>query len=213
MENNSGKSVRVRLKLSTGEEFEAEGDRHFIAQEKDDFLKLLGRKSSAPRPQRQAEETPAPLFREEQTPLPPTDNYITPAYLRKKTAELPPQTPPETAKIYPLEIWERVCKTEGSLVLIRRKSRHLTPQSAALLVLAAAKVLLKQSEYSALSLVKSLKFGGYMEEGERVDRLLHNDIKEGIITAGGYKRGRAYSTSAEGFARAFVLAEKIVKEF
>lgn len=45
MENTHNKAVRIRIKFSTGEEFEAEGDKHFIEQEKDTFLKMVGKRA------------------------------------------------------------------------------------------------------------------------------------------------------------------------
>ena len=111
-------------------------------------------------------------------------------------------------------LWEQVVRTDDRFVYLRRKSRLLSPNTAALVLLAAAKVLLSAvvtDGYSALALAKSLKKSGY--GGERLDRVLAADIKQGLIRSYGSKRARAYTLSNEGYTKAFVLAGKLAEEW
>ena len=91
-----------------------------------------------------------------------------------------------------------------------RKKMRLNAQEGALLLLAGARVLLKQPACKALNLSRALKKSGF-DEG-RLDRLLAADIKNGHITSEGSKHSRTYRLTNEGFARSFVLAEKLGAE-
>ncbi len=110
-----------------------------------------------------------------------------------------------------LRCWQEIAKIENEHVFLRKKSRLLSPESAALLLIGAAQSLLKTPQYSALALSKSLAKSGY--GGGRLDRVLGGEIKRGTVLAFGSKRSRAYRLSDEGFARAFVLAGKIAEEW
>lgn len=134
----------------------------------------------------------------------------TPAFLRRSDVNSAEKQPEQA---YPTEIWEKLCKTEGETVFLRRKHRLLTPSYAALLVLAGAKTLLNTSQYSALALAKSMKQAGFLGEGERLDRVLAAEIRQKIITFSGQKRSRSYQLSDEGFARAYIFAQKIAPEY
>ena len=110
-----------------------------------------------------------------------------------------------------MRLWEEIAKTENGLVILRRKSRLLSPETAALLLIGAAKVLLQTPRYTALALAKSLAKSGYA--AGRLDRVLAGEIKRGTVQAFGSKRSRCYLLSDEGFARAFVLAGKLAAEW
>lgn len=110
------------------------------------------------------------------------------------------------------QLWEQIIRSDDKLVFLRRKSRQLSPDTAALVLLAAAKVLLGASDgYSALLLSKALKKSGY--GGERLDRVLAGQMRQGLVSSDGTKRSRLYLLSDEGFARAYVLATKLVDEW
>ena len=173
-----------------------------------------------------------------QPALPPA-HTAEPAFYRRKTtpyvptgdAPVLPPTPQvtlgisaaENARIRPsqtsslsdereLRLWEQIIRTDDKLVYLRRKSRLLSPNTAALVLIAAAKVLLQATDgYSALALSKSLKKSGY--GGERLDRVLGGEMKQGLIHSDGTKRSRLYLLSDEGFARAYVLATKLADEW
>ena len=114
-------------------------------------------------------------------------------------------TPPPPTEIYH---WERLFTEEEHTLTLRPKTK-LPPQDIALLVLAAARVLLNRPAYSALELAHSLKTCGVA--GNRLDRLLAGEIQAGRILAQGAKRSRSYQLTDEGFARAFVLSEKLAQ--
>lgn len=138
-------------------------------------------------------------------PQDPQQLLLQPAALRTK-----PRTamqPSDEAQ----RLWEGIVKVDDGHVYLRRKSRLITPETAALLLLAAAKVLLQENSYSALALAKSLAKSGY--GGGRLDRLLGPDLRQGTLRAEGSKRSRAYLLSDEGFARAYVLAGKLAEEW
>lgn len=177
MNSGENNNLKIRFKLPSGEEFEAEGPREFIDQERAKFLALVNHHPAAPQP------------------------ALTPA--------LQPQTKPTDQHHTELFFWEKLLKEDGSTLVLRRKTKW-TAQETALVLLAGARVLLKQPAYPALELARSLIACG-IEEG-RLDRLLASEIQAGRIVGEGIKRSRTYQLTNEGFARAFVLAEKLLKE-
>ena len=234
MAENEQNKVKIRLKLRSGEEFEAEGSPDFIEKQRAEFLQLIGKPAksqetewtdlSAPKPVRRS--TPRlPAFRPFAQPS-PTDLPATPVYpapsitqagfaaaeqvsLRGENSLSKPATAPQGAHT---ALWEQVVKVDDGLVILRRKSRLLSPETAAIVLIAAAKELLREKDgYSALSLSKSLTKSGY--GGGRLDRVLTSEMRQGTVKAVGSKRSRAYVLSDEGFARGFVLAEKLAGEW
>lgn len=191
MDNELNKTQKIRVKFPGGAEFEAEGSQEFIEQQRSWFLAQL------------APKTPGTRTR----PLPAAEQNT-----RTETA-IPANalaaTAPATARSTPDKtLWERLLKAENGLVYPRKRYRQLTSQQVALLLLAGAKVLLNAANgYSALDLSKSLKLAGYGEG--RLDRLLSAEMRDGTLKTSGAKRARTYILSDEGFARAFVLAEKL----
>lgn len=173
MNSGENNNLKIRFKLPSGEEFEAEGPREFIDQERAKFLALVNQ--------------PQPT--------------LTPA--------LQPQTKPTDQPPTELFFWEKLLKEDGSTLVLRHKTKW-SAQETALVLLAGARVLLKQPAYPALELARSLIACG-IEEG-RLDRLLASEIQAGRIVGEGIKRSRTYQLTNEGFARAFVLAEKQLKE-
>ncbi|MCL2888609.1 MAG: hypothetical protein FWF35_04915 [Elusimicrobia bacterium] len=224
------KITRVKMRLKTGEEFEAEGDSGFISRQKEEFLNLIGKpqpaapfvwRPAAARQQPELFETPqqtAPAPNYPSQPAQPVyeapENFTLPRHLRgpvstSETAPLPSSVTPSSAPVINAPaVWNSVCAAEGDLVILRRKSKLLTPQLAALILLAAAKILLGQNYYSSLKLAKSMKIADFMED--RLDRILSSEIRQGTVVFEGEKRNRVYKITDEGFARAFVLAEKLL---
>ena len=197
-------TLKLRFKLKTGEEFEAQGDQAFISTQKEAFLNLV--KLAKPlnnlyyKPQEPQQETP----QEPKTTLPQR-----PAFLRNReisSYQSPIKTPSG-------EVWDKVAYFDGENVIIRRKSKFIKPQIAALIILGANKVLNAQDTLTALTLAKSLKLSGYLKEGQRLDRLLETEIKEGHLSYEGSKRNRLYRISATGQAKAYTWAEKLLQEF
>lgn len=127
-----------------------------------------------------------------------------------RTAFTTPSQPQESSAGGHTEqyLWERLLKEDGQTLLLRQKTK-LEAAQIALLLVAGARVLLRQTDYSALELAKSLKACGI--SGGRLDRILSPELHAGRLIAKGSKRGRTYSLSDEGFAKAFLLAEKLLK--
>ena len=177
MNSGENNNLKIRFKLPSGEEFEAEGPREFIDQERAKFLALVNHHLVVPQP------------------------TLMPA--------LQPQTKPTAQHSTELFFWEKLLKEDGSTLVLRHKTKW-SAQETALVLLAGARVLLKQPAYPALELARSLIACG-IEEG-RLDRLLASEIQAGRIVGEGIKRSRTYQLTNEGFARAFVLAEKLLKD-
>ena len=105
-------------------------------------------------------------------------------------------------------MWEQLLRQEGETLVFRKRVKLTVPE-AAIVLIAGAHVLLNKNAYSALELAKSLKACGI--QGGRLDRALAAELHSGRLIATGSKRGRAYSLSDEGSAKAFMLAEKVQK--
>lgn len=225
MADDTSKTLKIRFRFPGGEEFEAEGNSEFIEQQRNYFLSLIGKLATET-------QLPAePALRRTTYPLTPARPSAPPktqADGRARQADLPPlsvlppaqrestsatapsaQQPPEAQAFPALRLWERILKEDGEIVLLRRKMR-LTPQDAASLLIAGARVLLKKPAYGALELSRSMKKSGFNEG--RLDRLLAPLVRNGHLLSDGTKRGRTYQLTNEGFARSFVLAEKLAAE-
>ena len=122
--------------------------------------------------------------------------------------ELPRQDPPQHAELY---LWEKLFKEDGETLILRKRAKLPIPELA-LLLIAGAKALLNHPSYSALELAKSLKACG-TEQGGRLDRCLAPEIQSGRLIAQGAKRSRTYKLSDSGFAKAYTLAEKLLKNY
>ncbi len=229
--------VKIRFKFKSGEEFEAEGSPEFIEKQRADFLQLIGKdtKSTASAPsstfttstnrspslQRRSSLSPQAFSELISQPAAPTRSNA--FGTTDNSAAIP--TPPSMTlagfaaaeRLAPkngndILLWEQVARTEDNLVILRRKSRLLNPETAALVLIGAAKALLGLAGgLSALSLSKALDRSGY--GAGRLDRILAREIKRGTLRAEGSKRSRAYTLSDEGFARAYVLAGKLAEEW
>ena len=231
MSQETEQKVKIRFKFRSGEEFEAEGNPDFIERQRAQFLYLIGkqpqdaaRKENSLQPSKSYYKQPASFA----TPALPAEALTAttsatapqaPAFLRRtrpqdtdSAGHASNPAPISTRAVQETRLWEELVKTEENLVILRRKNRLLTAETAALLLIAAAKVLLgAQNGYSALHLSKSLSKSGY--GGERVDRTLGGEIRRGTVKSEGSKRSRVYLLSDEGFAKAFVLAEKLAGEW
>ncbi len=214
MAEESEPLFKIRFRFPGGEEFEAQGNREFIEQQRNYFLSLIGKKAGAAPHLSKIEpaalrsfstSTPtrvAPAALPPLSPLPPAQRAVNNRPMQQE------ETPADQA--FPaLRLWERLLKEDGDIVLLRKKMR-LSPQEAALLLLAGARVLLKKPAYTALHLSRSMKKSGFSEG--RLDRLLAQEIKNGHLNCDGSKRSRSYRLTNEGFARAYVLAEKLGNE-
>ena len=191
--------LKLRFKLKTGEEFEAQGDLDFISAQKEAFLNLV-----------KVPKTLTGNFNNsKQEMIPQAPKLLTrPPYLRNINLTIKNPIPTPSS-----EVWDKIAYSDGENIIIRRKSKLIKPQIAALIILGANKALNAQDTLSALELAKSLKLSGYLKEGQRLDRLLEGEIKEGHLSYEGSKRNRLYRLNAIGQAKAYTWAEKLLQEF
>ena len=221
---------KIRFRFPGGEEFEAQGNREFIEQQRNYFLALIGknntnanvlsitpavqRQSKSVQPEKATETSLAGTAQTDFSALSilPTvqrlsEKQSTHAILSSSAASEP--SGPNNDSFPALRLWERILKEDGDIVFLRKKMR-ITAQEAALILLAGTRVLLKKPSCLALNLSRSMHKSGFSEG--RLDRLLAPDIRNGHLTSDGTKRGRTYRLTNEGFAKAFVLAEKLSAE-
>ena len=234
-EQGGNNTLKIRFRLPNGEEFEAQGPLEFIERERNYFLTLLRnlqtRQNNAagqPRPT-SASTIPVQPFPIGQLQQPGTQTDGIPAFPAAAQPfaagrPLAPGTPGgannfgtfqpseadfHAANLGELRLWERLFKEDGSTLILRQKAK-LPAAEMALLILAGARVLFKNPAYPALELARSLKACGI--NGGRLDRLLLPEIQSGRLIGAGTKRSRTYRLTEEGFAKAFVLAEKLIRQ-
>ena len=207
--SQDNENLKLRFKLKTGEEFEAQGNQSFISAQKEAFLNLIKNPKS--------QDSALAPYKKEESPQTAQNQPYRPAYLRKEQARqadfLDKNTPKNSLKMPSVEVWDKVCYLDGGNIILRRKSKLIKPQIAALIILGAAKVLNEQSVLTALELAKALKFSGYLKPGQRLDRLLESEIREGFLSYEGSKRNRLYRISAGGQAKAYTWAEELLQEY
>lgn len=194
---------KVRLRFGGGEEFEAEGSQEFIEKQKNMFLTLIGKvKEPLSRTNERALSETAPVAQ---------TTYSTSLFINtpKHATPGPVFEPMKPEAVSPTRLWERLLKEDGDIVVLRQKFK-ITVQEAASLLLAGMRVLMKKGECSALELSRALKESRIVLPN-RLDRLLAGEIQQGRIVSQGVKRGRTYKLTEGGFAKAFVLAEKLEK--
>lgn len=182
---------KVRIRFAGGEEFEAEGSQDFIETQKNLFLALIGKR---PEPNKVG-HLQSPFQPNQMPPQEPTQKPDLKFH------------PPSTPDLPALRIWERLLKEDGDIVVLRQKFK-ITVQESAALILAGMRVLLKRGECSALELSRALK-GSRITLENRLDRLLAGEIQQNRLISQGAKRSRTYKLTDGGFAKAFVLAEKL----
>ncbi len=219
MQDEQNKNLRLRIRLKSGEEFEAEGDITFISRQKEAFLNLIGTAEDA---QSKPHRNPAyngPIaqktYRTEQLPQAQSEvvpsqqqpqSQILPSYLKATSTAKAQHAIPLPAQ----DVWDKIAYSDREDIIIRRKDKNLKPSSAALIILGAAKVLKNRPSLSALELSKSLKLSGYLKGDLRLDRAVAPEVKDSSLVFEGSKRNRFYSLTQKGLAKAFTTAEKIL---
>lgn len=255
-ENAKNQKVKLRLRLKSGEEFEAEGSLPFVLEQKDEFLTqnapylktrqpvirtkkiesapdFAPQNEVLPQPSNEVTHQPKPDFTPEPEPqqaepAQPEPTIVTPEEynlripaIRRRQMEAERKIPAAitaTAGTNPYindgqnwqideKIWLKVAYLDGTDIVLRRKIKDLKPGIAALITLAAAKMLAGITKMTALELSKSLRMSGYLKGGERLDRILTAEIKAGTLFFEGSKRNREYIISQTGTAKAYTSAE------
>lgn len=240
--------VKLRLRLKSGEEFEAEGSLPFVLEQKEQFLTqnapylktaqtIIQTKKieSEPNLAQQNVVTAQPLNQIPQqhkqsfipepkspqiepTIVTPTEYNLHIPAIRRRQMETEKQIPAATTTNNSStndglnwqideKIWLKVAYLDGTDIVLRRKVKDLKPGIAALITLAAAKMLAGITKMTALELSKSLRMSGYLKGGERLDRILAAEIKAGTLFFEGSKRNREYMISQTGTAKAYTSAE------
>ena len=121
MNTEGDKNFKIRFRFPNGEEFEAEGNREFIEQQRNYFLALIGKRqapaviSLEPAVQR----APAPRMSIPTPPLPRKDFTLSPIERPRET----PAAPQENTPFPALRLWERLLKEDGDIVVLRKKMR------------------------------------------------------------------------------------------
>ncbi|HBL16756.1 MAG: hypothetical protein A2X36_00325 [Elusimicrobia bacterium GWA2_69_24] len=158
---------KIRLRLPTGAELEAEGSADFVSAERRHFVSMLQPNASG-----------------------------------SAMLEAAGASDPALAGHPP---WETILEARGGGLQLRAKLRgDQAEQDASLILLAAAKALLKLAKPTAAQLAKWLRTSGYPIG--RVDRIIQGCLERGEILASGSRRARRYELSGPGFAKAFRCA-------
>jgi len=234
--------VKLRLRLKSGEEFEAEGLLPFVLEQKEDFLNKNATHfnkihTAQQQPQILTETAPNAVFTpkndtltaavneggkllEKSTKITTTEyNLHIPAIRRHQLEEEAKQINPAAVTTKSTDgqnwqidakIWSKIAYLDGTDIILRRKVKDLKPNLAALITLAAAKMLAGITKMSALELSKSLKMSGYLKPTERLDRIIAPEIKAGTLFFEGSKRNREYMISQTGTAKAYTAAERFL---
>lgn len=219
---------KIRFKFANGEEFEAEGSLDFVEKQRDYFLSLvkkkpLGNIPSTPTMTRRltgistVNNTPHLTSNEDSS----VSGTLTPrlyatapgsyASESKKVEQNAPfsSTSTDEKTVFSGEhLWAQLLAQEGENLYLRRKFR-LSPDEAALILLAGGKSLLGKPGCSALWLSRAMEKSGFSVG--RLDRLLTPALKLNFLLCQGSKRSRLYMLTPTGLAHAFVVAEKKVQ--
>lgn len=204
MSSENNKFQKVRFRLTGGEEFEAEGTLDFINRQYQAFLSLIGKEKEL----KNFHRPTFPIKTDKTIPAnnshePARDPFTIQAALERKSISA------ESPYLPLCEIWEKIFQKEDEVLFFKKKPR-IPATEAALMILGGVESLLKIKEYSALQLSRALHRSGFSIT--RLDRLLGQEIKIGYISSQGSKRSRLYQLTPQGQARAFVLAEKLLKQ-
>lgn len=104
--------------------------------------------------------------------------------------------------------WDRLIESKGPILQLRTKlPGEGAEREACLILLAAARGLLRQAKPTASQLARWLRASGYPIG--RVDRAIQGSVDQGEILASGARRARRYELSGPGLAKGWRLAHKL----
>ena len=235
--DENSQKVKLRLRLKSGEEFEAEGSLTFVLAQKEEFLKIITKTNIKPHIMAES------IVPDQNTSLTTNNtnnaingqnnqnnNFIDTSITHKintfpntnpiKPIEITPLRTPaiikqntqnnDSIKVIDQQLWGKIAYIDGQDVVLRRKSRLLAPSNAALIILAVAKMLANIQKMTALELSKLMLLSGYLGAGDRLDRILTQDVKVGNLLFEGSKRNREYIITEQGIAKAYTSAENFL---
>lgn len=117
------------------------------------------------------------------------------------TAPGAPETPQEPA-------WDILIETKGPVIQLRSKLEGPgAERDACLILLAAARSILRQTKPTASQIARWLRASGYPIS--RVDRTITLAVTQGEILASGTRRARCYELSGPGLAKGWRLAQRL----
>ncbi|TBR24823.1 hypothetical protein EPO15_03305 [bacterium] len=112
---------------------------------------------------------------------------------------------PESA---PEPVWETLIETKGPVLQLRTKlPGEGAEREACLILLAAARGILRQAKPTSAQLARWLRASGYPIG--RVDRVIQDAVSQGEILASGTRRARRYELSGPGLAKGWRLAHRL----
>ena len=117
------------------------------------------------------------------------------------------QEPTEEQPIQQQEQWATIAETGQGELRLKTKHPEIKAEAAALIIMAASKYLNNTAGLSAIVLAKAIRRSGYIPG--RIDRLLAKANKDGLVTASGTKRSRAYQITDRGAEKAWLEARKL----
>ncbi|TPW20144.1 MAG: hypothetical protein FD126_1977 [Elusimicrobia bacterium] len=107
--------------------------------------------------------------------------------------------------------WERLIETKGPVLQLRSKlPGEGAEREACLILLAAARGLLRQAKPTSAQLARWLRASGYPIG--RVDRVIADAVNQGEIMASGTRRARRYELSGPGLAKGWRLAHRLASQ-
>ena len=108
----------------------------------------------------------------------------------------------------PEPAWERIIEAKGPVLQLRTKlPGEGAEREACLILLAAARGILRLSKPTSAQLARWLRASGYPIG--RVDRVIADAVSQGEILASGTRRARRYELSGPGLAKGWRLAQKL----
>lgn len=108
----------------------------------------------------------------------------------------------------PEPAWERLIEAKGPVLQLRTKlPGEGAEREACLILLAAARGILRQAKPTSAQLARWLRASGYPIG--RVDRVIQDAVSQGEILASGTRRARRYELSGPGLAKGWRLAHRL----
>ena len=136
----------------------------------------------------------------------------TPEFISRERLEFlagrqrPAATGPDQTPVEPP--WATLIETKGPVLQLRSKLQgEGAERDACLILLAAAKSILRQTKPTASQLARWLRASGHPIG--RVDRAIGPAITQGEILATGTRRARRYELSGPGLAKGWRLAHRL----
>jgi|SRR5271166_4954980 len=186
-------SVKLRIKLGSEPEFEAEGSQEYVEKQRDLFFEKLGSHESNKKEEHHA--APKPHAGGSQEPTSPS-----------------PATPPAARQDLPIpvEAMSKIASVKDEVVTLTLLPDGDNAEGDALmLILLGHKVLRGENLIQAAVILKGMTQSGFPSV-DRLDRVTTN-IDSTYVSSVGNRRGKKYRLLNPGLTKAKELAEKLIK--